>query len=167
VPPLPHHPCALPALAHLPHQVFCLLHKMDLIAEDQRDLVFAHKEQEIKGSSTAANVSCFKTSIWDETLCVHLQQQIAAHRDARVPRYKAWSQIVYSLIPNVDQLERQLERFAKTCAADEVMPLHVQQLLRLLSMKICQRARQARHCAVAGQGPLCNAAPFRLFFSSA
>jgi hypothetical protein len=27
---------------------------------------------------------------------------------------------VYSLIPNVDQLERQLERFAKTCAADEV-----------------------------------------------
>jgi hypothetical protein len=28
---------------------------------------------------------------------------------------------VYSLIPDVDQLERQLERFAKTCAADEVM----------------------------------------------
>ena len=27
---------------------------------------------------------------------------------------------MYSLIPNVDQLERQLERFAKTCAADEV-----------------------------------------------
>jgi hypothetical protein len=44
---------------------------MDLIAEEQRDLVFSHKEQEIKASSSAANVSCFKTSIWDETLCVH------------------------------------------------------------------------------------------------
>jgi len=52
-------------------KVFCLLHKMDLIAEDQRDAVFSQKEQDIKQSSTAAHVSCFKTSIWDETLCVH------------------------------------------------------------------------------------------------
>jgi hypothetical protein len=65
-----HSPPALPLTPPLP-QVFCLLHKMDLIAEEQRDLVFSHKEQEIKASSSAANVSCFKTSIWDETLCVH------------------------------------------------------------------------------------------------
>ena len=65
-------------------QVFCLLHKMDLIAEDQRDLVFTHKEQEIKGSSTVANVSCFKTSIWDETLCAHLLQHPRAHHVTRV-----------------------------------------------------------------------------------
>lgn len=104
---------------------------MDLIAEEQRDLVFSHKEQEIKASSSAANVSCFKTSIWDETLCVHppvTSRRASCCRPCCTPvtraaRYKAWSQIVYSLIPNVDQLERQLERFAKTCAADEVRPL--------------------------------------------
>jgi hypothetical protein len=45
----------------------------------------------------------FPTSIWDETL------------------YKAWSQIVYSLIPNVDLLESQLRDFSTICAADEVV----------------------------------------------
>ena len=45
----------------------------------------------------------FATSIWDETL------------------YKAWSQIVYSLIPNVDLLESQLRDFSTICAADEVV----------------------------------------------
>jgi len=103
-------------------KVFCLLHKMDLIAEDQRDAVFSQKEQDIKQSSTAAHVSCFKTSIWDETL------------------YKAWSQIVYSLIPNVDQLERQLERFAKTCAADEVVLFE-----RVTFLVIAQCSRKQHH----------------------
>lgn len=46
---------------------------------------------------------CFATSIWDETL------------------YKAWSQIVYSLIPNVDLLEAQLKDFSTICGADEVV----------------------------------------------
>ncbi|RYH10742.1 hypothetical protein EON65_39280 [archaeon] len=45
----------------------------------------------------------FPTSIWDETL------------------YKAWSQIVYSLIPNIDQLESQLKEFREICGADEVV----------------------------------------------
>lgn len=45
----------------------------------------------------------FATSIWDETL------------------YKAWSTIVYSLIPNVDQLESQLKQFCDICGADEVV----------------------------------------------
>lgn len=48
-------------------------------------------------------MKCFATSIWDETL------------------YKAWSQIVYSLIPNVDLLETQLKDFSMICGADEVV----------------------------------------------
>ena len=46
---------------------------------------------------------CFATSIWDETL------------------YKAWSRIVYSLIPNVHVLEAQLEEFSNLCGADEIV----------------------------------------------
>jgi Ras-related GTP-binding protein A/B len=49
------------------------------------------------------DICCFGTSIWDETL------------------YRAWSQIVYSLIPNVKLLETQLGDFAGNCGADEVV----------------------------------------------
>lgn len=35
--------------------------------------------------------------------------------------YKAWSAIVYALIPQVDRLEGMLESFAESCDADEVV----------------------------------------------
>lgn len=47
--------------------------------------------------------TCFRTSIWDETL------------------YQAWSAIVYSLVPNVQDLEKQLRIFADIIEADEVL----------------------------------------------
>lgn len=46
---------------------------------------------------------CFGTSIWDETL------------------YRAWSSIVYSLIPNMQDLEKHLNDFCSICHADEVV----------------------------------------------
>lgn len=46
---------------------------------------------------------CFKTSIWDETL------------------YKAWSQIVSILLPNINQLELSLKQFCHTVNANEVV----------------------------------------------
>lgn len=45
----------------------------------------------------------FATSIWDETL------------------YRAWSQIVYSLIPNMDVLELQLRDFCAVSGVSEVV----------------------------------------------
>jgi Ras-related GTP-binding protein A/B len=53
--------------------------------------------------SHSFKIKSFATSIWDETL------------------YKAWSNIVYSMIPNVDQLESQLKEFCDICGADEVV----------------------------------------------
>lgn len=49
------------------------------------------------------NITLFPTSIWDETL------------------YKAWSSIVYALIPNIDTIERRLQKFCSICEADEVV----------------------------------------------
>ena len=49
------------------------------------------------------HVSCFKTSIWDETL------------------YKAWSSIVYSLIPDIAMLEAHLKDLCSLCTASEVV----------------------------------------------
>ncbi|CAC5420596.1 ras-related GTP-binding protein A-like [Mytilus californianus] len=84
-------------------KVFCLVHKMDLVQDDQRDLVFKEREEDLKRLSKPLNCTCFATSIWDETL------------------YKAWSNIVYQLIPNVQQLESMLANFANIIDADEVL----------------------------------------------
>lgn len=72
-------------------KIFCLMHKMDLIPEDQRDGVFTERVAEVDAVSKPMDVRCYRTSIWDETL------------------YRAWSSIVYSLVPNVSVLEAHLE----------------------------------------------------------
>eukprot|EP01121_Diplochlamys_sp_Union-15-3_P007357 TRINITY_DN1862_c1_g1_i1.p1 TRINITY_DN1862_c1_g1~~TRINITY_DN1862_c1_g1_i1.p1 ORF type:complete len:314 (-),score=44.71 TRINITY_DN1862_c1_g1_i1:37-939(-) len=84
-------------------KIFCLLHKMDLIAEDQKEQLFRAREAELIEISLSLKVQCFKTSIWDETL------------------YKAWSKIVHSLIPNVKLIESHLQKFSKISEADEVV----------------------------------------------
>lgn len=84
-------------------KVFCLIHKMDLVQEDQRDIVFQARKEVLKARSMPINCTCFRTSIWDETL------------------YKAWSSIVYMLIPNVKELEISLTQFANIIDADEVL----------------------------------------------
>ena len=93
---------------------------MDLVQEDQRDLIFLEREEELKKLSKPLDTTCFRTSkarrellwgilciinsgIWDETL------------------YKAWSSIVYMLIPNVKEMECSLNEFAEILDADEVL----------------------------------------------
>nr|XP_054770818.1 ras-related GTP-binding protein A-like [Lytechinus pictus] len=71
-------------------KIFCLIHKMDLVQEDQRELIFKEREEDLKRLSKPLDCTCFRTSIWDETL------------------YQAWSSIVYLLIPNVEQLKTNL-----------------------------------------------------------
>lgn len=83
--------------------VFCLIHKLDLVHESKREEVLRNYERDLKNTAPGVNIKCFGTSIWDETL------------------FKAWSQIVYSLIPDINQLERQLEHICNVCEADEVV----------------------------------------------
>lgn len=84
-------------------KIFCLVHKLDLLAEGIREKSFQEKKMKIFEKTKGFEVDCFKTSIWDETL------------------YKAWSQIVYFLLPNVKTLEQKLEKFCHTLNADEVV----------------------------------------------
>jgi len=84
-------------------KIFCLIHKMDLISEELREQVFKKREAELTAISSPMKIICFRTSIWDETL------------------YKAWSSIVYSLIPNIKSLEAHLGKFCDICEADEVV----------------------------------------------
>ena len=75
---------------------------MDLVQEDQREVIFSEREEDLKKLSKPLDCTCFRTSIWDETL------------------YKAWSSIVYMLIPNVKDMESSLNEFAEILDADEV-----------------------------------------------
>lgn len=49
-------------------KIFCLIHKMDLVAEEQRESLFKDREDDLIRLSRPGNVTCFRTSIWDETL---------------------------------------------------------------------------------------------------
>jgi len=84
--------------------IFCLIHKMDLIAKEEDKLkIFESRREELERLAQPLKITAFRTSIWDETL------------------YKAWSSIVYALMPNVQKLEAQLKKFALICLADEVV----------------------------------------------
>jgi GTPase SAR1 family protein len=87
-------------------RIFLLIHKMDLVAEEDREAILEDRKQLIEESCLSCgveNFQCFGTSIWDETL------------------YKAWSEIVTNLIPNIRLLESQLNKFCRVCDADEVV----------------------------------------------
>ena len=76
---------------------------MDLVQEDQREVIFSEREEDLKKLSKPLDCTCFRTSIWDETL------------------YKAWSSIIHMLIPNVEEMESSLNEFAEILDADEVI----------------------------------------------
>eukprot|EP00474_Spongospora_subterranea_P002442 CRZ02900.1 hypothetical protein [Spongospora subterranea] len=78
-------------------KVFCLVHKMDMIQpEAARARLFDGRRHDLTTMAGDLEVSCFPTSIWDESL------------------YNAWSSIVYALIPNVAVLEKRLNNFCHT-----------------------------------------------------
>jgi Ras-related GTP-binding protein A/B len=96
--------CLESILLHSPDaKVFCLIHKMDLIQLDQQDNVFLERKSNLDKMSKPLSCACFPTSIWDESL------------------YKAWSAIVYQLIPNVQRIEDSLSHFIDIIDADEVL----------------------------------------------
>lgn len=84
--------------------IFALIHKMDLIHKDEeRAALFEERAAELRKMADPLRITCFGTSIWDETL------------------YKAWSSIVYALVPNVDILESNLDKLCRLCEADEIV----------------------------------------------
>lgn len=86
-------------------KVFVLIHKMDLVPNSKKQIIFEKRKNEILNLSGNIfnNVICLPTSIWEVTL------------------YKAWTDIVSSLIGNGDVLKSSLEKFASSINADEVM----------------------------------------------
>jgi len=56
-------------------RIFVLVHKMDLVHQSEREMIFEDRRRIIEAHSRGLSLECFATSIWDETL------------------YKAWSEV--------------------------------------------------------------------------
>jgi len=87
-------------------RIFVLVHKMDLVDEEDRAPILEDRKALIKETCDTSGIDSFQifgTSIWDETL------------------YRAWSEIVTNLIPNIGILETHLCNFCRVCDADEVV----------------------------------------------
>ncbi|KAI9664188.1 MAG: GTP-binding protein gtr1 [Alyxoria varia] len=104
-------------------RLFVLMHKMDLVQTHLRQRVFeerisvvrAHsggfadapssmrEDGSVRAISGAATLDFYATSIWDQSL------------------YKAWTSVIYTLIPNALALERLLSRLCTALSARELI----------------------------------------------
>ncbi|KAF2096204.1 GTP-binding protein GTR1 [Rhizodiscina lignyota] len=86
-------------------KVFCLIHKMDLVQARLRLQLFEERAEHIRAASGhfQTKVDFFATSIWDQSL------------------YKAWTQIIYFLIPNASTIEALLQELAEVIDARELI----------------------------------------------
>ena len=102
-----------------PHaHVFCLVHKMDLVQVNFRDDLFDERNNSIKEKSGrfSSTVTCYATTIWDQSL------------------YKAWGNIIHSLIPNLNIIEEYLGHLAEAIEAEEVILFERTTFLTVMSV---------------------------------
>ena len=85
---------------------------------DFRESLFEERETAIKGKSGrfARVVIAYPTTIWDQSL------------------YKAWGNIVHSLIPNLDVIENYLGQLAEAIEAEEVILFERTTFLTVMSV---------------------------------
>lgn len=89
-------------------KVFVLLHKMDLIAMENRTKTQAQYTQELgmhceQEGFNDQQTEFWATSIWDQTL------------------YRAWTQVIYFLVPNATAIEVMLRKLAELLDARELI----------------------------------------------
>ena len=99
-------------------RVFCLIHKMDLVQADFRSALFEERERVIvrRSGKFERGIRCFATTIWDQSL------------------YKAWGNIVNSLIPNLDVIQGYLNHLAGVIQAEEIILFEQTTFLTVMSV---------------------------------
>lgn len=75
---------------------------MDLIPEERKEVLFEKRKAQLKEKAGKFKVTAFPTSIWEISL------------------YKAWTEIVSSLISSMPKLKASLANFATACGAQEI-----------------------------------------------
>lgn len=98
--------------------IFCLVHKMDVVAVDLREEVVADRHAAINERSGifTGRVKTYGTSIWDQSL------------------YGAWANIVNAMIPDLDVIEGTLRALSRETRAEEVVLFERATFLTVLSV---------------------------------
>jgi len=89
-------------------KIFVLIHKMDLVPTDQKSRVYQQRALDVRSTCEdegflAQQVDFWATSIWDQSL------------------YKAWTQVIYFLVPNAATIENMLRKLADLLDARELI----------------------------------------------
>jgi len=84
-------------------KLYCLVHKMDLVAAHEKEARFAQRERDLLARSAPLDIHVYGTSIFEDSL------------------YRAWSDIIHAMVPDVRRLEKDLEKFRRACEAIEVV----------------------------------------------
>ncbi|KAK4501368.1 hypothetical protein PRZ48_007176 [Zasmidium cellare] len=89
-------------------KIFVLCHKMDLVPPDQKHTVYQQKVKEIRAvcedeGFVGKQVDFCSSSIWDQSL------------------YKAWTSVIYFLVPNATVIENMLQKLAEVLDAREMI----------------------------------------------
>ncbi|KAK6198634.1 Gtr1/RagA G protein conserved region-domain-containing protein [Scheffersomyces amazonensis] len=108
-------------------KIFVLLHKMDLVQIDKREELFTIMMDKLQKISNPYQFKLigFPTSIWDESL------------------YKAWSQIVCSLIPNMNLLNNNLLKLNQILDSEEIILFEKSTFLVISSTASIQQNQDA------------------------
>ena len=75
---------------------------MDKIDEEKRDIIISNKTENFKSKAGNFEINIYQTSIWEISL------------------YKAFSNILSSIVKNNEKIRQILEDYAKACDADEI-----------------------------------------------
>ena len=99
-------------------RVFILVHKMDLVRIDQQEAFFSSREQFVREHSGnfSEGLVAYPTTIWDQSL------------------YRAWGNIIHSLIPNLGIIEDYLKHLAEAIEAEEVILFERTTFLAVMSV---------------------------------
>ena len=89
-------------------KIFVLIHKMDLIPTERKPQVFQQRAIDVRAACedegfASQQVDFSPTSIWDQSL------------------YRAWTQVIYFLVPNASAIEGMLRKLADLLDARELI----------------------------------------------
>ncbi|KAI6882411.1 GTP-binding protein GTR1 [Hortaea werneckii] len=89
-------------------KIFVLIHKMDLVPTDQRSRILSQRTADVRATCIDEGfhdqqIEFWATSIWDQSL------------------YRAWTQVIYFLVPNATVIENMLRKLAELLDARELI----------------------------------------------
>lgn len=89
-------------------KIFVLVHKMDLVPPDQKNAIYQQRTKDVRAvceeeGFAGKQVDLCPSSIWDQSL------------------YRAWTQVIYFLVPNATVIEDMLQKLADLLDAREMI----------------------------------------------